>query len=114
MTRLLRRLQPDNFEEIICIIGLYRPVSPSVWNGRLMGRAPSTAGKKSSPFILARPVLKPTYGLTDRLPGAGSRNGASAGWVLLGQADLLRRAIGKKKAKEMEAQRGAFVEGCQK
>lgn len=111
MTRLIRKLVPENFEEVICLLALYRP-GPlksgmvSSWIERKHGRE-----KVESVHPLLDEVLGPTYGLIVYQEQALSTARILAGFSL-GQADLLRRAIGKKKPEEMKQQREAFVRGC--
>lgn len=111
MTRLIKRLQPTSFEDVICMLALYRPgplKSGMVdsWVERRHGRE-----KIESIHPLLDALLAPTYGLMVYQEQAISTARILAGFSL-GNADLLRRAIGKKKADEMAAQRSAFVQGC--
>lgn len=111
MTKLIRKLVPENFEEVICLLALYRP-GPlksgmvSSWIERKHGRE-----KVESVHPLLDEVLGPTYGLIVYQEQALSTARILAGFSL-GQADLLRRAIGKKKPEEMKQQRESFVKGC--
>jgi len=111
MTRLIKKLVPKNFEEVICMLALYRP-GPlkagmvSSWIERKHGRE-----EVESIHPLLDEVLRPTYGLMVYQEQALSTARILAGFSI-GEADLLRRAIGKKKADEMAAQRQNFVRGC--
>jgi DNA-directed DNA polymerase III PolC len=111
MNRLIRRLVPNNFEEVICLLALYRPGPLKAgmvnsWIERKHGRE-----VVESVHPLLDEVLGPTYGLIVYQEQALSTARVLAGFSL-GQADLLRRAIGKKKADEMAQQRSSFVKGC--
>lgn len=117
MKDLIRRLQPDNFEEIIALVALYRP-------GPLQsGMVEDFIERKSDTSAIAyptkalhhealEPVLKPTYGVI-LYQEQVQRIAQVLGGYSLGGADLLRRAMGKKKAKEMAKQREAFMKGAQ-
>ena len=112
MKELISRLQPDCFEEITALVALFRPgplQSGMVddFIDRKHGRAPI-----SYPHPWLEEILKPTYGVIlyqeQVMQIAQKLSGYS-----LGQADLLRRAMGKKKAEEMAKQRSAFTEGAE-
>lgn len=113
MKELIGRLQPDTFEEITALVALFRPgplQSGMVddFIDRKHGRAQSTY-----PHPLLEPILKPTYGVIlyqeQVMQIAQKLSGYS-----LGGADLLRRAMGKKKPEEMAKQRDTFVSGAEK
>lgn len=112
MKELISRLQPDCFEEITALVALFRPgplQSGMVddFIDRKHGRA-----KIIYPHPWLEDILKPTYGVIlyqeQVMQIAQKLSGYS-----LGQADLLRRAMGKKKAEEMAKQRSAFVTGAE-
>lgn len=111
MRRVLTDLQPTVFEDIIALVALFRP-GP-------MEQIPTFIASKhgqipvSYPHPLLEPILKETYGVMVYQEQIVMAASALAGFSL-GQADLLRRAIGKKKMKEMKEQRKAFVSGCLK
>jgi len=117
MKDLIRRLRPDNFEEIIALVALYRP-------GPLQsGMVEDFIERKSDASAIAyptralhhealEPVLKPTYGVI-LYQEQVQRIAQVLGGYSLGGADLLRRAMGKKKASEMAKQREAFMQGAQ-
>lgn len=111
MKELIKRLQPDNFEEIIALVALFRPgplqsgmVDDFV--NRKHGRA-----KVDYPHPELEPVLKPTYGVIVYQEQVMQIAQVLAGYSL-GGADMLRRAMGKKKPEEMAKQRKIFLEGA--
>ncbi len=113
MKELIKRLQPDTFEDIIALVALYRPgplqsgmVDDFV--NRKHGRA-----KVDYPHPDLEPVLKPTYGVIVYQEQVMQIAQVLAGYSL-GGADMLRRAMGKKKAEEMAKQRKLFLEGANK
>ncbi|MDT8370736.1 MAG: DNA polymerase III subunit alpha [Gammaproteobacteria bacterium] len=113
MKELIKRLQPDTFEDIVALVALFRPgplqsgmVDDFV--NRKHGRA-----KVDYPHPDLEPVLKPTYGVIVYQEQVMQIAQVLAGYSL-GGADMLRRAMGKKKAEEMAQQRALFLEGAQK
>lgn len=113
MKDLIKRLQPDVFEEIIALVALFRPgplQSGMVddFINRKHGRAKSEYWHESLTSI-----LKPTYGIILYQEQVMQIAQVLAGYTL-GGADLLRRAMGKKKPEEMEKQRNFFTEGAVK
>jgi len=111
MRDLLRKILPDNFEDIIAINALFRP--GPLQSGMTDDFAKRKHGKQRVTHLhpLLEPVLKNTYGVIvyqDQVMQAANR---LAGFTLA-QADLLRRAMGKKKPEEMAKQKSSFVEGC--
>jgi DNA polymerase-3 subunit alpha len=110
MKDLIRRLQPDCFEEIVALVALFRPgplQSGMVddFIDRKHGRA-----RIEYPHPALATVLKPTYGVILYQEQVMQIAQILAGYTL-GGADLLRRAMGKKKAEEMAKQRQTFVKG---
>ena len=109
MKETLKQLKPDKFEDIIAIVALYRP-GP-------MANIPAYIERKHErekpDYIhpLLENLLKETYGVViyqEQVMGvARELSGYSDG-----EADLLRRAMGKKIQKEMNAQKQRFVDGC--
>ncbi|MDQ2696312.1 MAG: DNA polymerase III subunit alpha, partial [Pseudomonadota bacterium] len=113
MKDLIRRLQPDHFEDIVALMALFRPgplQSGMVddFINRKHGRA---AVEYPHPDL--EPVLKPTYGVILYQEQVMQIAQVLAGYSL-GGADLLRRAMGKKKPEEMARQRAVFLEGAEK
>ncbi|MBE0510643.1 MAG: DNA polymerase III subunit alpha [Chromatiales bacterium] len=111
MKDLITRLQPDCFEDIIALVALFRPgplQSGMVddFINRKHGRA-----KVEYPHPDLEPVLKPTYGIILYQEQVQRIAQVLAGYSL-GGADLLRRAMGKKKPEEMAKQRETFTVGA--
>ncbi len=108
---LIQRLQPDVFEDIVALVALYRPgplMSGMVddFVNRKHGRA-----RIEYPHPALEPILKPTYGVIVYQEQVMQIAQVLAGYSL-GGADLLRRAMGKKRPEEMAQQRSVFVEGA--
>ncbi len=109
MRRTLSAVRPTNFEDIIALVSLYRP-GP-------MDNIPTFGARKngregiSYPHPLLEPVLKDTYGVIVYQEQVMQAAQVLAGYSL-GEADLLRRAMGKKIQAEMDAQRDRFVTGA--
>ena len=111
MKDLIKRLQPDNFEDIVALVALFRPgplQSGMVddFINRKHGRA-----KVEYPHPDLEPILRPTYGVILYQEQVMQIAQVLAGYTL-GGADLLRRAMGKKKPEEMEKQRAIFTDGA--
>ncbi len=109
MRDLLRQLQINKIEELIALIALYRPGPMAMipkFIARKHGREPI-----EYPHPLLEPVLNETYGIMIYQEQVQQAAGVLAGFSM-GQGDILRRAMGKKKADEMAKQRQAFVDGC--
>ncbi|HEX7878097.1 MAG TPA: DNA polymerase III subunit alpha, partial [Candidatus Eisenbacteria bacterium] len=111
MRNLLRRLQPENFEDLIAVNALYRPGPMS--SGMVDDFIDCKQGRKEVRYEhpLLEPILKPTYGMMVYQEQVMQIASSLAGYSL-GQADLLRRAMGKKKAEEMAKQKASFVDGA--
>ena len=109
MRRALLDMRPDRFEDIIALVALYRP-GP-------MANIPTYCARKhgmEKPDYIhpkLEPILKETFGVIVYQEQVMQAAQILAGFTL-GQADLLRRAMGKKIRKEMQAQRKHFVAGC--
>ncbi len=109
MVDLLKRAKPDRFEDIIALVALYRP-GP-------MDLIPNYVDQKKNPNKIVypdprlEPILAPTYGIMIYQEQVMQAAQVIGGYSL-GGADLLRRAMGKKKADEMAAQRALFVLGA--
>ena len=109
MRESLKRLKPDRFEDIIAMVALYRP-GP-------MDNIPTYINRKHGdepieyPHALIEPILKETYGVIIYQEQVIQIAQVMGGYTL-GQADLLRRAMGKKDKNEMAAQQAKFVEGA--
>ena len=113
MRDLIKRLKPTKFEEITALLALYRPgpLNSGMHDefvDRKHGISPVTY-----PHELLEQVLDETYGVIVYQEQVMEAARVLAGFSL-GQADILRRAMGKKKKEEMEEQREIFVQGCTK
>src|SRR4029077_21122479 len=108
MRRALVDMRPDRFEDIIALVALYRP-GP-------MANIPTYCarkhGEEEPDYIHPKlePVLRETYGVIVYQEQVMQAAQLLAGYSL-GEADLLRRAMGKKIRSEMQAQRERFVSG---
>ncbi|WLQ17442.1 DNA polymerase III subunit alpha [Hahella aquimaris] len=115
MKELIRRLMPDCFEDIIALVALFRPgplQSGMVddFINRKHGRAELAYPHPDYQLESLKPVLQPTYGIILYQEQVMQIAQVMAGYTL-GGADLLRRAMGKKKPEEMAKQKAIFVEG---
>jgi DNA polymerase-3 subunit alpha len=111
MRELLKRAKPDTFEDIIALAALFRPGPLGSgmdrdWVDRKHGNAEVTY-----PHPLLEPVLAPTYGVIVYQEQVMQIAQVLAGYSL-GGADLLRRAMGKKKPEEMAKERAKFEAGA--
>ena len=111
MRELLKRARPDTFEDIIALAALFRPGPlgsgmDKDWVDRKHGVA-----AVSYPHPSLEPVLGPTYGVIVYQEQVMQIAQVMAGYSL-GGADLLRRAMGKKKPEEMAKERAKFESGC--
>ncbi len=116
MKRLIERLKPDNFEDIIALVALYRPgplQSGMVddFIDRKHGRKPLAWPHEDYQLDSLKPTLEPTYGVILYQEQVIQIAQVMAGFTL-GRSDLLRRAMGKKKPEEMALQRVGFIDGC--
>ncbi len=111
MKDLIRKLQPDNFNEIIALVALFRP--GPLESGMVGDYVDRKHGRSvvSYPHDELEPILKPTYGIILYQEQVMQIAQVLAGYSL-GDADILRRAMGKKKASEMAKQRLVFVDGA--
>jgi DNA polymerase-3 subunit alpha len=109
--KLLTKLRPDKFEDIIAAVALYRP--GPLEGGMVDQFIDCKHGRKKIeyPHPLLADILRETYGVFVYQEQVMLAAQVLAGFSL-GGADLMRRAMGKKKAKEMEQQRKLFVDGC--
>jgi len=110
MKDLIRRLQPDTFEDIVALVALFRPGPlQSGMVDDFIARKHGASIKYPHPDL--EPILKPTYGIILYQEQVMQIAQVLAGYTL-GGADMLRRAMGKKKAEEMAKQRSIFMEGA--
>ncbi len=111
MRELLKRARPDTFEDIIALAALFRPGPlgsgmDREWVDRKHGHT-----EVSYPHESLEPVLKPTYGVIVYQEQVMQIAQVLAGYSL-GEADLLRRAMGNKKPEEMAKERAMFEAGA--
>jgi len=111
MRKYLRELKPTDIEDLIAMNALYRP-GPLQYIPTYINRKHGKE-KVEYPHELLRPILEPTYGIMIYQEQIMQTAQILAGYSL-GGADLLRRAMGKKKMSEMQKQRGIFVKGAKK
>jgi DNA polymerase-3 subunit alpha len=109
MRDVLRRMKPNRFEDIIALVALYRP-------GPMDNIPKYIACKNGEEEVdclhpLLEPILKDTFGIMIYQEQVMQAAQILAGYSL-GSADLLRRAMGKKKPEEMAAQRANFIAGA--
>lgn len=111
MRDLLVRLKPNCFEDIVALVALYRP--GPLGSGMVDDFINRKHGKTELTYELPQlePILKPTYGVIVYQEQVMQIASALANYSL-GEADLLRRAMGKKKPEEMAKQRERFLEGA--
>ncbi|HEY5807946.1 MAG TPA: DNA polymerase III subunit alpha, partial [Povalibacter sp.] len=113
MKDLIRRLQPDCFEDIIALVALFRPgpLQSGMVDDFIARKHGRTDGAIDYLHPDLQPVLAPTYGVILYQEQVMQIPQTLAGYSL-GGADLLRRAMGKKKPEEMAKQRSIFVDGA--
>ncbi len=111
MKDLIKRLQPDVFEDIVALVALFRP--GPLQSGMVEDFIDRKHGRQKVeyPHPDLEPILKPTYGVILYQEQVMQIAQVLAGYTL-GGADMLRRAMGKKKPEEMEKQRAIFTTGA--
>ncbi len=113
MRDLLVKLKPQNFEDVIALVALYRPgpLGSGMVDDFVLGRH----GKKKIEYLLPQmePILKDTYGVIVYQEQVMEIARVLAGYSL-GAADLLRRAMGKKIPEEMDRHKEIFLHGDEK
>ncbi len=109
MRRTLAAVRPTGFGDIIALVSLYRPGPMD--NIPMFGRRKNGEEAIEYPHALLEPILKETYGIIVYQEQVMQAAQILAGYSL-GEADLLRRAMGKKIQAEMDKQRDRFVTGC--
>jgi len=113
MKKLLRQLRPDAFSDIVAAVALFRP---GPLGAGMVDKYVDRKHKREAveyPHRLAEAILGDTYGVILYQEQVMQIAQVLAGYSL-GAADLLRRAMGKKKAEEMHDQRQIFVAGAEK
>ena len=116
MKELIKKLKPDCLEDLIALVALFRPgplQSGMVddFINRKHGRAELAYPHSDYQYEGLKSVLAPTYGIILYQEQVMQIAQVMAGYTL-GQADMLRRAMGKKQPEEMAKQRDGFVDGC--
>lgn len=108
---MLKKLKPDHIEDIVAAVALYRP--GPLQGGMVDDFIDRKHGRKevAYPHKWLEPVLRDTYGVIVYQEQVMQIAQVLAGYSL-GQADLLRRAMGKKKPEEMEKQKKTFLDGA--
>ena len=111
MRELLTKLKPDCFEDIIALVALYRP--GPLESGMVDTYIECKHGRQEITYVLPelQPILKETNGVILYQEQVMKIAQVLAGYTL-GQADMLRRAMGKKKPEEMQKQREIFMAGA--
>ena len=113
ITKLVMDLAPESFEDLIPLVALYRPgpLGTGMAEDFIAGRH----GRRTAEVLhpLMEPILQDTYGVILYQEQVMQITSALAGFTL-GQADILRRAMGKKKAKELDSMRQSFIDGAKK
>ena len=109
MRRTLAAIRPTSFGDIIALVALYRPGPMD--NIPMFGDRKNGRATIEYPHPLLERILAETYGIFVYQEQVMQAAQVLAGYSL-GEADLLRRAMGKKIKSEMDAQRARFVEGC--
>ena len=111
MTNLVKDLQPEGFVDLIPTVALYRP--GPLGSGMVDDFIGGRHGRKKVTYMhpLLEPILKETFGVVLYQEQVMQIVQVLAGFTL-GQADLLRRAMGKKKAEILMAQKENFLKGC--
>jgi len=113
MTDLVKRLQPDCFDDIVATVALFRPgpLQSGMLDDFVARKFKRAAVNYLHPAL--EPILRSTYGVIVYQEQVMLIAQSLAGYTL-GEADILRRAMGKKKPEEMALQRAVFLEGAKK
>ncbi|MBN2301478.1 MAG: DNA polymerase III subunit alpha, partial [Lentisphaerae bacterium] len=111
MRDLIRRVGIDCIEDLIAMIALYRPGPMNMLDDYVNRKTGKAKVKYDHPLL--EPILRETYGVMLYQEQIQKAANVLAGYSL-GQGDILRRAMSKKKQSEMDKQRSDFVEGCAK
>lgn len=109
---VLRKLQPDKFEDLIAVNALYRP--GPLGSGMVDDYIDRRHGRKETTYMFPslEPILAETYGVIVYQEQVMKIASVIGGYTL-GGADILRRAMGKKKADVMAEQKALFVQGAE-
>jgi DNA polymerase-3 subunit alpha len=113
MRDLIKRLQPDHFDDLVALVALFRPgpLQSGMVDDFITRKHDLSKSEIDYLHPDLRPVLEPTYGVILYQEQVMQIAQVLAGYTL-GGADLLRRAMGKKKPEEMAKQREVFVGGA--
>lgn len=113
MRDLLKKMKPDRFEDIIALLALYRPgpLESGMVDDYVKRKHGTLEEKYDLPQL--KDILHETHGVI-LYQEQVMKIASVLGGFSLGDADLLRRAMGKKKPEEMAQQREKFLEGCKK
>jgi DNA polymerase III subunit alpha len=113
MINLIRKMKPDRFDDVVAILALFRP--GPLGTGMVDDYVERKHGQQEVRYVhdLLAQVLEPTYGILVYQEQIMKAAQILAGYSL-GEADLLRRAMGKKKPEEMAQQGSIFQDGCAK
>jgi len=109
MRDLCRRIGVDSIDVIIALIALFRPGPMNMLDDYVHRKHGKTRVAYDHPLL--EPILKETFGVFVYQEQVMQATNVLAGYTL-GAADILRRAMGKKKPEEMEKQREVFIKGC--
>ncbi|MDU2065244.1 MAG: DNA polymerase III subunit alpha [Sporomusaceae bacterium] len=111
MTHLVKELKPSCFADLIPLVALYRP--GPLGSGMVTDFIEGRHGRKTVKYLhpLLEPILKDTFGVI-LYQEQVMQIASVLGGFTLGEADLLRRAMGKKKHEVLMAQKDHFVQGC--
>lgn len=113
MQKLVKDLQPKVFEDLIALLALYRP--GPLGSGMVQDFISNKSGKTKVKYDVNQlePILHPTYGMIVYQEQV-MQIASVIGGFSLGQADMLRRAMGKKKKSEMDKMKVSFLAGAKK
>lgn len=111
ITKLVKDLKPEHFEDLIPLVALYRP--GPLGSGMVDDFIQRRHGKREVTYLdpVLEPILKDTFGVI-LYQEQVMQIASTMGGFSLGRADVLRRAMGKKKEKEIIATRDEFLTGC--
>ncbi|MEA1962785.1 MAG: DNA polymerase III subunit alpha, partial [Patescibacteria group bacterium] len=111
MKRYLKELKPSEFEDIVAMVALYRP-GPMEW---IRDYIAGKHGRKKPEYLHPKlePILKKTYGVAIYQEQVMQMARDLAGFTMA-EADVLRKAVGKKILKLLEQQKEKFIDGCVK
>jgi len=116
MTNTVKAFKPERLHDIIAIVSLYRPGPMDnipTYLRRRHGQEPVSYAEFPHAAEMLEPILAETYGIPVYQEQIMQIASAVAGYTL-GEADLLRRAMGKKKVEELKAHRDRFITGAEK